>query len=189
MNGVGLSAEFLILLRCFTLDCNFFHIYRLSEYIEDKNNKYIKTYDLLCSEVQHMSSSTQLQKSEETIEITLEAVLITLNKIPAQIKPTFESILLDAVDTAFSKVSDSNSKLLYVHLKNSFGMSRETIPLDIDAFMDALEQVFGSGALLIESQIIKTLHSKVPQFKFSPKADALSFASYLTNIRSYINGM
>ena len=134
-----------------------------------------------------MSSTTQLQQNEEQIEITLETVLIALNKTQAPTKPTFENILLDAIDTAFSTISNSNRQTLYNRLKNNFGMSRETIPIDVEAFADALEQVFGKSASLIELQIIRALHNKVPHFLFSPKTDDLYFASYLENIRSYIN--
>jgi hypothetical protein len=143
----------------------------------------------MCSEVQHMSSTTQLQINPVVIDTQLETALICLNKKVVSKKVRFDSLLLDAVDSAFSMVSGSNSQALFSRLKNSFGISRETIPLDVEAFVDALEQVFGQGALLIEIQIMKSLHSKVPHFRFSSKQDALYFISYLENLCSYVNSM
>jgi len=135
-----------------------------------------------------MSSTTQLHLDPIVIGTQLETALIGLNKKVCSPKVGFGSVLLDAVDFAFSELSGSNGQAFYLHLKSSFGISRETIPVDVEAFVDALEQVFGPGALIVEAQIMQALHRRVPDFRFSSK-DGLSFVSYLVNCRSYINSM
>jgi hypothetical protein len=101
-------------------------------------------------------------------------------------KADFDSLLLEAVDSTFSMLGDSNKKALYFHLKNSFGINREAIPYHIEVFANMLEQVFGKGALLLEGQIIKTLQRKVPRFKFSAKQGELSFLDYLESLHSFL---
>lgn len=145
---------------------------------------------LKCIEVQHMSSTTTLQQiCPVVVDSNLGVALIELNKRVASGKATFNTVLLDAVDSAFSTVSDLNSEALYAHLKQRFGLSRRAIPYDIEGFTAALEEAFGEGALLIEIQIMKALHNKCPHVEFAPKQAQLSFPKYLEHFRSQIKNM
>jgi len=139
----------------------------------------------MCSEVQHMSSTTELQQiCPAIIDTGLEPDLIQLSKKAAQTKADFGNLLLEAVDSAFSTISDANSQALYSHLKSNFGITRDAIPNDVEGFATALEAAFGQGALLIEIEIMKSIHSKVAQIQFAPTEGELSFLSYLECIRS-----
>ena len=145
----------------------------------------------VCSEVQHMNSTTQLQlqrNQDEAVIINLEPTCtIRLDNKEADSSETyFDSLFLEAVDSAFSMLGDSTKQAIYFHLKNSFGVSREAIPHHIETFVNALEQVFGQGALLLEAKIMETLQRKVPRFRFSPKQEELSFLDYLESLRSFL---
>ena len=145
----------------------------------------------VCSEVQHMNSTTQLQlqrNQDVAVIINFEPTCtIRLDNKKADLsKAYFDSLFLEAVDSAFSMLDDSNKQALYFHLKNSFDVSREAMPHHIEVFTNTLEQVFGQGALLLEARIIETLHRKVPRFRFSPKQEELSFLGYLESLRSFL---
>lgn len=136
-----------------------------------------------------MNSTTQLQINQNVAVIIKLEPTCTLrlnNKKADSSKADFDSLLLEAVDSTFSKLGDSNKQALYFHLKNSFGVSREAIPHHIEVFANMLEQVFGQFALLLEAQIMEMLHSKVPRFKFSPKQGELSFLDYLESLHSFL---
>jgi len=136
-----------------------------------------------------MNSTTQLQRNQAVaVRIKLEKTCaIRLNSKKADpSKADFESLLLEAVDSAFSMMGDSSKKALYFHLENSFGISRKEIPQNIEVFANMLEQVFGQRALLLEAQIMEILHSKVPRFKFSPKQGELSFPDYLQSLSNFL---
>ena len=144
-----------------------------------------------CSEVQHMNSTTKLQlrrNQDSAVIINLEPTCTTHldNKKADSSKAHFDTLVLEAVDSTFSMLGDSNKEALYFHLKNSFGVSREAMPHNIEVFTNMLEQVFGQGALLLEARIMETLSRKVPRFRFSPKQKELSFFDYLERLRSFL---
>ena len=92
----------------------------------------------------------------------------------------FQRIMLKAVDEAFSSLGKRARKLIYFHLKNSFGVTRESIPADIGKFAWALEEIFGPGARLLEIQIMKQLYKKIgTRIKYYPKQENLTFVEYL----------
>jgi hypothetical protein len=137
-----------------------------------------------------MSSTTALQKFYPiVVDSNLGVALINLNRRVASAKATFNTVLLDAVDAAFFTFGEFNSQAIYSHLKSKFGIAREAIPCDVEGFAAALEDVFGEGALLIEIQIMKSLHNKLPQLRFSSKRGELSFTSFLEYVRSYMSKM
>jgi hypothetical protein len=134
-----------------------------------------------------MSSTTHLQIKNEQTETGLKTLLIDLNKVSCPKNTAFERILLEALDTTFSKLSYSNKQAFYLHLKKDFGIQRATIPYKLEIFVNALEQTFEHGAVLVEAQVMAKLHSKVPAFKFSKKHGVLSFVNYLERLRSFLN--
>ena len=143
----------------------------------------------MCSEVQHMNSPTQLQRNQDAAVIINPepACIIRLNNKKADLSEAyFDSLFLGAVDSTFSMLGDSTKQAIYFHLKNSFGVSREAIPNHVEAFLKALEQIFGQGALILEARIMKTLQRKVPRFRVSPKKEELSFLDYLECLRNFL---
>jgi hypothetical protein len=76
----------------------------------------------------------------------------------------FETVLLEAIDEAFSTLGQRVKNLIYFHLEQTFIIPRQDIPYRIDDFSDALEQIFGIAAKYLEILIMKKLHEKVPCF-------------------------
>lgn len=95
----------------------------------------------------------------------------------------FEKLMAEAVDNAFSSLFNSHKQNLYSHLSRCYNINKQDIPCTIDDFVDALQEIFGPSAKLIEIEIMKTLHAMVPNFTFIPNQSELSFTEYVKAIR------
>ncbi len=103
---------------------------------------------------------------------------------PETQKNTFERLVIEAVDEVLSALGDPCKQAIYSYLRKECNMSGNEIPNRIPDFSDALEQLFGVGAGLIEIQIMKCLRNKVPRFSHSPKNQSLSFDNYIASLSS-----
>ena len=70
-------------------------------------------------------------------------------------------ILLKAIDESLSSLGDSARQAIYYYLESSFNLKKVEIPEKIEVFSNAIENIFGDGAKLLEIQIMKHLHEKV----------------------------
>jgi hypothetical protein len=92
----------------------------------------------------------------------------------------FETLLLEAIDETLSWLGEFAKQAFYCHLKEMAGISKKDIPYNIDYFANALEQVFGVGAKLLEIQIMKLLHEKVGDaLEYIPNQEELTFTEYV----------
>ena len=89
----------------------------------------------------------------------------------------FEKLLLESIDEALSSLGMS-TKHIYFHLEKNFKINKRDIPRKIGEFADALEEIFGPGARVLEIQIMKRLYQKVGPFKHFPERN-LTFIEYL----------
>lgn len=93
-------------------------------------------------------------------------------------KCNVDRILLEAVDESLSSLGESSKQSIYFHLDNSFNIKKQEIPNKVEAFVDALEKIFGLGADFIESLILKRLAEKIElDSKWRPKE--LTLAEYV----------
>ena len=98
----------------------------------------------------------------------------------------FNSIMLEAVDEALSFLGESAKRAIYYHLEEKFKIRREEIPIKIDDFAEAIEEIFGMGAKIIEMQIMKSLYKKVGRnFKYVSKEKDLLFTAYLKAVKNH----
>ena len=98
----------------------------------------------------------------------------------------FNLIMLEAVDEALSFLGESAKRAFYYHLEEKFKIRREEIPIKIDDFTEAIEEIFGMGAKIIEMQIMKVLYKKVGRnFKYVPKEKDLLFTAYLKAVKNH----
>ena len=67
----------------------------------------------------------------------------------------FETVLVEAVDEAFSTLGESVKTSIYFHLEHKFIIPKQDIPYRIDDFSDALERIFGIAAKHLEILIMK----------------------------------
>lgn len=95
----------------------------------------------------------------------------------------FNKLVLEAVDAGLSSLGDSPKQAIYFHLEKAFKIKRSEIPGRIEEFTNALEQIFGLGAKLVEIQIMKLLYEKVGQaFVYFPEKDDLLFTEYMKQL-------
>ena len=52
-------------------------------------------------------------------------------------------------------------KAIYFHIQNVTSVKREDIPDNLEALQKGLEKIFGEGAKVIETAIIKSLYKKL----------------------------
>lgn len=89
-----------------------------------------------------------------------------LNMVDANLKKT----LLDAVDSGLLVLGENSRKAIYFHLEKTFKIKREEIALKFEEFKEALEDIFGPGAEIIKTAIMKELRTML-DLNFEEKGD------------------
>ena len=74
---------------------------------------------------------------------------------------SFEEVLLEAIDEGFSWLGESEKWTIYFYLEKKYKISRQDIPVRIEDFTEAIEDIFGGGAKLLEIRIMKNLFRKM----------------------------
>jgi aspartyl/asparaginyl-tRNA synthetase len=98
---------------------------------------------------------------------------------------SFDAIMMEAVDEVFSSIGHSCKQAIYFQLENIFTIKRQEIPLKIEDFANAIEQLFGIGAKFVEMKIIEVLHKKTQGFMYFPKKEELLFTEYVASLRRF----
>ena len=75
-------------------------------------------------------------------------------------KPDFERLLLEEVDEGLASIGESSKQAIYFHLEKGFSIKKQEIPCKIEAFILAVEKIFGIGANFLEALILKGLYEK-----------------------------
>ena len=93
-------------------------------------------------------------------------------------------VLMAAIDEGLSLLGESSKQAVYFHLEKTFKMNRVDIPYRIEEFADAIEKIFGTGAKILEIQIMKSLFKKLGhKFKYYPKQINLTFTEYIAAVK------
>ena len=90
----------------------------------------------------------------------------------------FEKILLEAVDEQLTSLGESSKQALYFHLERGFNIKRHEIPVKTEAFVGAMEKIFGQGANYLEILIMKRLHEKIG-YNVKIRSSNLTFIEYV----------
>jgi hypothetical protein len=98
----------------------------------------------------------------------------------------FKAAIIEAVDESLSSFNNLDKQSIYLHLANAFKIKKEEIPCKIKDFADAIEQMFGVGAKLIEIRIIKALHTRIPDFMFFPTKSHVDFKEYVVSLHAFL---
>jgi hypothetical protein len=102
----------------------------------------------------------------------------------AESETKFEEVLLEAIDEGLSLLGESSKQAIYFHLEKTFKMNRVDIPYRIEEFTDAIEKIFGTGAKILEIQIMKCLFNKVGYtFRYYPRQKSLTFTEYIAAVK------
>ena len=98
----------------------------------------------------------------------------------------FEAIMAEAIDESLASFKSLNRQEIYSCLENVFKIRKEEIPCKIEDFADALNQMFGIGAKLIEIKMIKVVHNRIPEFIFTSRSGAVIFKEYVASLRTFL---
>ena len=101
----------------------------------------------------------------------------------------FENLLTETIDEAFSTLGENVRKSIYFHLNQKFMITKQDIPYKIDEFSDALEQIFGIGARMLELLIMTKLQGKIRAlYKWEGPnwlVPELTFSQYVSLLKSF----
>ena len=98
----------------------------------------------------------------------------------------FKVVMIEAIDESFSSLSNLSKQEIYFRLENAFKITKEEIPCRTRDFADAIDQMFGIGAKLIEIRIIEALHKRIPNFTITPKMGVLTLGEYIASLHTYL---
>jgi hypothetical protein len=98
----------------------------------------------------------------------------------------FEVTMTEAIDESLDAFKSLDKQEVYAHLENTFEIKKQEIPSKIEDFADAMGEMFGIGAKLIEIRIIKAVHKRMPKFMFTPRRGAVIFKDYVDSLRAFL---
>lgn len=98
----------------------------------------------------------------------------------------FDQIIAEVVDQTFSKLGTKIRQTLYSTLENNYKLNKKDIPERMEEFVNALEEIFGASALLLEIDIMKNMRQKVPAFKCEATNPNLAFGDYLKSLKTFM---
>ena len=97
----------------------------------------------------------------------------------------FEHLLNEVIDDVFSLFSTSFKQTFYDCLERKYELKKSDFADHTLEFSEAIEQIFGHAAGLLEIQMMKKLHQKVPEFKYWPQ-ETLTFPDYVNALSRFI---
>ena len=98
-------------------------------------------------------------------------------------KANFEKLLLEAVDEALASIGESPKQAIYYHLEKGFSVKKQEIPSKIEAFVLAVEKLFGLGANFLESLMLKKLYEKAGLKGKEDSFKGLTFAEAVAAVK------
>jgi hypothetical protein len=110
---------------------------------------------------------------------------LQLRKKQKSTEAEFKVAIIETVEASLSSFCNLYKEAVYLCLENTFKIKKQEIPCKIESFADALYQMFGVGAKLIEIRIIAALHKRVPEFVFFPKKGDVCFKEYVASLRAF----
>jgi hypothetical protein len=69
--------------------------------------------------------------------------------------------LIEAINEGLSILGESGMKAMYFHIQNITSVKKEDIPDNLEALHEGLEKIFGAGAKMIETAIVRSLRQKL----------------------------
>jgi hypothetical protein len=97
----------------------------------------------------------------------------------------FEQLINETIDDVLSSLGTICKQTIYDTLEKKYKLKKNDIANHTMEFSEALEQIFGDAAALLEIQIMKELSRKVPQFKHWSEG-SLTFPGYANALSRFI---
>jgi hypothetical protein len=98
----------------------------------------------------------------------------------------FEQLINETIDNVFSSLETVCRQTIYDYLETKYKLKKNDIADHIMEFSEALEQIFGGAAALLEIQMMRRLCRKVPQFKHRPEG-TLTFPDYVNALSHFFS--
>ena len=114
------------------------------------------------------------------------AVCLQIGKEQKQPEEEFKVVIIETVDESLASFSNLDKQAVYFQLEKTYNIKKEEIPCKMDSFADAIEEMFGIGAKLVEMRIIKALHKRIPEFVFFPIEREIGFKEYVASLRIFL---
>jgi hypothetical protein len=111
---------------------------------------------------------------------------LQLNRKSQKPENEFGNLVIKTIDECLSSFNKIDKTAIYSVLEKDYEIKKEEIPYKIESFADALEQILGIGAKLVEIGIIERLHKKFPNFMFFSKNGDICFTEYVTSLREIL---
>lgn len=121
----------------------------------------------------------------QTEKITTNYTLPIL-KQKNDIQKNSNSLIIEAIDESFALFINSRKFNIFIYLEEKHGITKQNMPENIEKIVNIIEQLFGSGAQLIEIKIIELIHKKICDFTYNPPKDDLFFKQYLIELLSFL---
>jgi len=119
----------------------------------------------------------------ETQQILFFEKESSVDKKPSRL--IFEHLVNETIDNVFSSLGTVCRQAIYDYLEKKYELKKNDVADHIIEFSEALEQIFGGAAALLEIQMMRRLYRKVPQFKHRPKG-ALTFPDYVNALSRFV---
>ena len=119
----------------------------------------------------------------ETQQTLSFEITSSVDKKPSRL--VFEQLVNETVDDAFFSLGTVCRQAIYDYLETKYKLKKNDIADHIMEFSEALEQIFGGAAALLEIQMMRRLCRKVPQFKHRPEG-TLTFPDYVNALTRFI---
>ncbi len=111
---------------------------------------------------------------------------LQLIKKPEFYKDNLSTILIEAIEESFEIFINPKKYNIFNYLEQEYALAKQNIPKNIDKFVSIIENLFGTGAKLIEIRIIELIHKKIQNFAYNPKDHDLFLKEYLVALFSAI---
>lgn len=118
-----------------------------------------------------------------TQNINSEKIELNLSE---ETEKTFEELIVEVIDQVMLSLDPRVKKSFYNILKTDYNLDKNDIPYRIGDFVNALEEVYGISALLIEVAILKKVCQELPAFTFVVENTQLNLVDFLKSLRIFM---
>ena len=106
-----------------------------------------------------------------------------MDKEPSRL--VFEELVNEAIDNVLSSLGTGCRETIYDCMEKKYELKKDDAADHISEFSEALEQIFGGAAALLEIEIMRRLCQKVARFRYSPDG-TLTFPGYVNALGRFV---
>lgn len=74
--------------------------------------------------------------------------------------PDIQTTIVECIDSALRELGHSVGEVVFFHIEQNFGISKEEIPAQPEAFSQALHSIFGQGANVLERLVVQKIQER-----------------------------